>query len=606
MQGFEQLPTGLWFTDRDGRILGANAMACALLGYAREDLLATTVQALTHRDDLEARQRDVVEGAPGAMFVRRRRMRHADGRWIVVEGRARLLDDGRVLTAIYDVTSLVEAETRAADREREYRTLFELAAGGKAQAGADGRIVRCNRMFCELTGYPESEVLDLRLQDLVFREDCARQDALVQAVVDGRRDDWTAETRYVRKDGAVRWFTIAGTALRDATGRFEHVVATFVDVTDRHQAVQQLRESEELYRSVSEAVPDILWVGGPRGTPQYANRRWSEYTGRPSEAVTSEGWRELVHPDDLARIDRLWSRAAASRDTFATELRYRRHDGAWRWFLARSVPMLDPAGAIVRWVGTLTDIDDRVLAEEALRDADRRKDEFLAVLSHELRNPLAPIRSGLEVLQRLEQVSERGRRAIGVISRQASHLTRLVEDLLEVTRITRGKVTLHPRVRDLGELVGRVAEDHRLVFDDRGILFTVRVPSAPLPANVDGVRIAQVVGNLLSNALKFTDRGGAVQLSLVDEPEGPVLRVADTGAGIAPELLDVVFQPFVQADTSLDRAKGGLGLGLALVEGMVALHGGSVAVRSEGLGRGAELVVRLPSLAASNASCGER
>jgi len=244
--------------------------------------------------------------------------------------------------------------------------------------------------------------------------------------------------------------------------------------------------------------------------------------------------------------------------------------------------------------------------EEELRAADRHKNEFLAILSHELRNPLAPVRSSLFVLGRAAPGSEQERRARAVIERQVAHMARLIDDLLDVTRITRGKVQLQREAVELGELVGRVAEDHRAGLAARGLELEVRLPGAPAMAWADRTRIAQAVGNLLANAGKFTPRGGRVTLSLERAGGRAVLKVRDTGVGINPEMLSRIFLPFAQADRTLDRSHGGLGLGLALVKGMVELHGGAVAAKSEGPGRGAEFSLELPLLQGDGAPPGAR
>ena len=235
-------------------------------------------------------------------------------------------------------------------------------------------------------------------------------------------------------------------------------------------------------------------------------------------------------------------------------------------------------------------------ANESLGEADRRKNQFLAVLSHELRNPLAPVKNGIWILDRVPPGSDQARRAREVIGRQVDHLAHLVDDLLDVTRITRGKIQLQRRRLELNELVRRTIEDHRAVFEDAGV--TVLLEAAPTMVFVDGDphRIAQVIGNLLQNAAKFTPDGGQVTVSVAVSPstrEG-VLRVADTGSGMAPDVVARLFEPFMQADTTLDRSQGGLGLGLALVKGFVEQHGGSVEARSVGVGRGSEFTVRLP------------
>jgi two-component system CheB/CheR fusion protein len=235
--------------------------------------------------------------------------------------------------------------------------------------------------------------------------------------------------------------------------------------------------------------------------------------------------------------------------------------------------------------------------EQALREADRRKDEFLAALSHELRNPLAPIRNSLFVLEHTQPGSDAARRAQHIIERQVTHLTRLIDDLLDVTRIARGKIQLRLEQVELSELIWRTLEDHKSSFEAAGVtLEAQREPKVWVRA--DSARLVQIVSNLLTNALKFTPRGGRVSVSLKQPPERVLLSIVDTGAGIPEEVLSHIFEPFAQAPQTLDRAKGGLGLGLAMVKGLVELHGGGVTVRSSGLGNGTEVKLWLATCVA--------
>jgi signal transduction histidine kinase/CheY-like chemotaxis protein len=238
-------------------------------------------------------------------------------------------------------------------------------------------------------------------------------------------------------------------------------------------------------------------------------------------------------------------------------------------------------------------LENLTAAQEELRASDQRKTDFLGVLSHELRNPLAPIRNGVHLLRRAAPGSEQAHRAVAVIQRQTDHLSRIIDDLLDVTRIERGKIELKRAVIDLGTIVRRTCDDHRSIFEHRGLALRVDVAAAAW-IDADATRIAQIVGNLLQNAAKFTREEGHVHVSVAVVDERAELRVRDDGVGIAPDLLPQIFTPFVQADASIARTAGGLGLGLALVKGLVELHGGSIRARSDGPGAGAEFAVSLP------------
>jgi signal transduction histidine kinase len=234
------------------------------------------------------------------------------------------------------------------------------------------------------------------------------------------------------------------------------------------------------------------------------------------------------------------------------------------------------------------------LAQTQIRESERRKDEFLAVLSHELRNPLMPIRASLYLLDRVDPGSSQARRAVAVIERQTVHLGRLIDDLLDVTRVTRGQIQLKRELVDLGALVQRTIEDYRLAIADEGLELELEVADEALMVDADATRLAQIVGNLLANATKFSLTGGKIQVAVTRRGAQAMLSVRDQGIGMTPEVLARLFRPFEQADRTLDRRRGGLGLGLALVKTLAEMHGGSVEAHSAGAGRGAELVVLLP------------
>ncbi len=371
----------------------------------------------------------------------------------------------------------------------------------------------------------------------------------------------------------------------------------------RHSRDQQaLRESEERFRMLADNIPQLAWSADAHGHIRWFNQRWFEYTGRPPGAPPDGSEEALIHPDHrervLAKIRGCFASGEPWEDTFPIQGK----DGSYRWFLSRMHPIRDGAGNVIRWFGTNTDVTAQRDAAQALRDADRRKDEFLSVLSHELRNPLAPIRNSVFILGRADPAGEQTRRARAVIERQVDHLTRLVDDLLDVTRIARGKIALRCTDVDVASVVRRTAEDLRSVVAAQGVELALELPPDPITVRGDAMRIAQVLGNLLQNAAKFTPAGGGIRLSLRAVGGVAELRVRDTGIGISPALLERIFDPFVQAETSLARTDGGLGLGLALVKGITALHGGTARAESAGAGTGAEFIVRLPLAPAAPAA----
>ena len=396
------------------------------------------------------------------------------------------------------------------------------------------------------------------------------------------------------KTGQVRRVSFTSAPVRDHVGKQILAMLIARDVTQARQAEERLRESEERFRTLADNIAQLAWTADAKGRIQWGNRRWVDFTGVEAGEMDSTCWKNLHHPDHLRRVYREYWRCIRAGDAWEDTFPMRRRDGQYRWFLAQAIPIRDEAGQVVRWFGTNTDVTEQRRAEDEVRDADRRKGEFLGVLSHELRNPLAPIRNSIYLLNRTPPGSPQATRAMEVIERQTEHLARLVDDLLDVTRVSRGKMELNRARVDLREIVRSSCEDQRSLFVKGEISLRVEQPSQPVWIDADRTRIAQSIGNLLQNAAKFTHATGRVEVTLTVHGDRARLSVRDTGVGIAPEDLARLFVPFEQARQSLARTQGGLGLGLALVKGLVTLHGGSVQVASDGHGKGSEFILVLP------------
>jgi two-component system CheB/CheR fusion protein len=370
------------------------------------------------------------------------------------------------------------------------------------------------------------------------------------------------------------------------------VSVTFVDITEVKKTEGALRQSEERFRTMADAMPQLAWTAEADGFISWYNRRWYAYTGTTPEQMEGWGWQSVHDPATLPAVLEKWKSSIATGEPFEMEFPLRAGDGQFRRFLTRVVPLRDAQGRVVQWFGTNTDISELAEAQEALREEDRRKNEFLAVLSHELRNPLTPIRNSLYVMKRTPPGGEQAQRAHAVIERQVDHMARLVDDLLDVTRITRGKINIQSERLDLAELLRRVVEDLRTILDRH--TFSLEVAEEPVWVQGDRTRLSQAIGNLLNNAAKFTPAQGRIDVALAEANGEAVLEICDSGIGMEQETLQGLFSPFVQADHTLDRSKGGLGLGLALVKMLVELHHGTVSAQSEGLERGSRFTVRLP------------
>lgn len=366
---------------------------------------------------------------------------------------------------------------------------------------------------------------------------------------------------------------------------------------DAVRTKEALRDSEARFRMLADNMAQLAWTCEQLGNVTWYNQRWLDYTGLPFADMQGWDWSKVQHPEHLERVVAGVKRAAETGAPWEDTFPLRGKDGTYRWFLSRAVPIRDDAGAIVCWFGTNTDITELRDAQQALRDADRRKDEFLALLAHELRNPLAPMRHAADILQLAGSDADAVQEMADVLERQVGHLARLVDDLLDVSRITRGTVTLRPERIALAAVIDQAVAATTPLVQSLGHDLTVTMPAQPLYLDADPVRLTQVVANLLHNACKFMDQGGHITLTV--EREGPqaVIRVRDRGIGIAADQLPRIFEMFTQVETSLEQARGGLGLGLTLVKNLVELHEGTVEAHSAGVGQGSEFLVRLPILA---------
>jgi PAS domain S-box-containing protein len=483
-------------------------------------------------------------------------------------------------------------------RQREYlRTTLASIGDAVVVTDPDGRIRFLNDVAASLIGVPADAAHDRPIGELMRIEDeetAAPVENPVLAVLrTGKPQGLANHSTLVAADGRRVPIDDSASPIRDDDGATLGVVLVFRDVAARRAAERAVRDSEERFRRIVETAHEGIWLVDADGRTLFANDRMAALLGLTPDELATRPVAEFCFDDDLP-IAR--DHLAANLDGHAQQFdfRFRRADGSELLVLASTSPIADPSGRVIAALGMFSDITERKRAEAALLDADRRKDDFLAMLGHELRNPLGPIRNAVEVLRLRGPADPLLEEARGMIDRQVGHMARLVDDLLDATRIGRGRILLRREPCDLAALLRRTAEDYRSVLEASGLRLDVHAPPNPVWVDGDPTRLAQMIGNLVHNAHKFTDPGGAVAVSLADEDAHAVVRVRDTGIGIEPDVLPRLFDVFAQADRSLDRSRGGLGLGLAVVRGLAELHGGSVSARSDGPGRGAEFTLRLP------------
>ncbi len=394
--------------------------------------------------------------------------------------------------------------------------------------------------------------------------------------------------------GVMRHFSESWYPVHSREGKLLGVAAFIEEITERKLQEKKLRESEARFRTMAEAMPELVFTTDAEGANDYVNQRWTDWLGVDRGQARTYGWSNFVHPAEASNLRENWTKSVRAGEAFEVEHRFRRPDGSYFWVLVRALPVKDEAGKILKWVGTATDITDAKVAQDVLRDADRRKDEFLAILAHELRNPLAPISNAIQLLNLYGATDSRLRNAHNIIGRQVDHLIRLVDDLLDVSRVTQGKVSLRTEPLELSALIAGAVETTRPLIEERGHHLAVSLPDDEIRLIADPVRLRQVIANLLNNAAKYSRDQGRIFVTSERSGNELKIRVRDHGAGIARELLPHIFELFTQGEQSSLRSNGGLGIGLAVAKSIVQLHGGQIAAFSDGIGKGSEFVVTLP------------
>jgi PAS domain S-box-containing protein len=501
---------------------------------------------------------------------------------------------------------ITELET---ERARLNAIVEHIPAGVLLAEAPGGRIVMGNSQVERILGHPAllspnvESYRDWLSYSVNGRRVEGRESVLARTlqgeVVTGQ------EILYHRGDGVKAWISVSGAPISDAGGNVVGGVVLITDIDKEKRASEALRINQERLNLAQKASRAGSFEWNIRTDAVI----WSEETealfglSPGSFGGSYEDWTRCVHPEDLPRAEQELRRALADGEGLS-EYRAFLPDGSVRWIQARGKVFFDEAGGPSRWVGINIDVTERKLMDEslrrqaeALREADRRKNEFLAILAHELRNPLAPISNAIQILTLRGDDPALVAQTKEVMERQVHQMTRMVDELLEVSRIGRGKISLQTAPLDLAEVVATAVETSRPLVEARRHTLTVSLPERPAHVEADGARLAQVLSNLLNNAAKYTEDGGRIDLIVEQAQAEVVIRVRDNGIGMAPERLTSVFDMFEQIEGAADRSQGGLGIGLTLARSLVEMHGGKIEAHSDGLGKGSEFVTRLPALA---------
>jgi PAS domain S-box-containing protein len=639
----ENLPQIVWVHRGDGTLEFANQRGLTYAGITAQELASRLRMArLLHAHD-RRRVRDEWRAAQarGIGFSLEARLRRSDGiyHWHLIQVHPMHDERGAVtkwLGTGTDVHAVRESEERSAFLLALSTELARIGEPHELLCTALGRLrerLRAKQVsLAELDHQAREAILLTQVEEDGSRIDISTvpieslgvlaeesRRALTIAINDARHDSRAQHLRasefpalglgalisvpLLRGGLPVALLLVVAAERRRWTSSEVELVERVADIVwpafEKAHADRALAASEERLRLAQTVARVGAWEWDPTADQCFLSPECYELFGlEPSGPHRLQELLERIEPEDVPAVEQALSdcRAASTRDF---EYRYRHPARGRRWIHSK-VGAVYHAGR-QRIVGIHLDVTERKHAEEALQEVNQRKDEFLAMLAHELRNPLAPIRNAGQLLRLYAKGHPRLEWVRAVIERQSRHLTRLVDDLLDVSRIVRGQITLEKSVVELSDVVHHALETSRHLLRERNQELTVSLPSDSLRLEADLTRLAQVLANLLINAAKYTPEGGHIWIEAERRGQEIVLRVRDTGVGIAPSLLPRVFDLFTQGARTLDRAQGGLGIGLTLVKRIVDMHGGRVEARSAGPGTGSEFIVRLPLLARASA-----
>ncbi|WP_413773940.1 PAS domain-containing protein [Nostoc sp. MG11] len=607
----------------EARNIYLNGQVIKLLGYTPQqiqDMGTEFLANLMHPDDLArflAAFKRFDSAKDGDILENEYRMRHANGEWRWFCSRDTVFTrntDGsshQIVGTTFDITERRQME----EQLRLSNERFQLAAAAVNCLIYDWDVekntVDRTEGLSRILGYSleETQATPQWWREQIHPEDRKLLGKYFRAM-SANQNHYVVEYRMCHKDQQYRYVLDQGIIKRDANGQPVRAVGSTTDISDRKHAEVALRQSEERYRYLSDAMPQLVWICNPSGEYEHVNQRWCEFTGQPIKEALGFGWTKVLHPEDIQPAIQTWVESVQTGELYEHEMRYRRFDGIYRWHLTRGLPIKNEQGRVMKWFGTSTDIDDRkqleaerhvlLQLEQTARAeaeaANRTKDEFVAMVSHDLRSPLNAILGWAKLLRTRQLDPENMTRALETIESNAKSQAKLLEDLLDMSRIIRGKLQLEISQVNLGAIIGVAIKTVYPSANAKNIRLESILDRSIPAISGDINRLLQVLGNILSNAVKFTPPEGRVevQLSACSESNSnsAIIQVTDTGIGISAELLPYVFERYHQGNST--HKQGGLGLGLAIARHLVELHGGTIQATSPGVGQGATFTVKLP------------
>jgi PAS domain S-box-containing protein len=602
-------------TDNDGRVTYLNAVAESLTGWMQQDALGQRLDSV-FRIVNEQTRRPVESPATKALregivvgLANHTVLIQKNGRELAIDDSAAPIRDefGEVSGCVLifrDVSAQRRQEQDKASQLQAARFLASIVESSDdaiVSKSLDGIIQSWNAAAERLFGYTAEQAVGRHISLVIPSERIAEEDRILASLRAGQRIEHF-ETERQRSDGQRISVSLTISPIRDAEGTVIGASKIVRDITDRKRAEAE----QHKFVTLIENSTDFIGICDLDGMPLFVNRAGLKMVGLDDmERARRTPVRSFFFPEDQPLVMQEFFPSVLEKGHGEIEVRFRHFKtGEARWMTYKVLTLPDAAGRPVALATVSQDVTERKRLEDSLRrvaadlsEADRRKNEFLAMLAHELRNPLAPISHAIQALRLAESDRTSVHAATKMLERQVGQMVRLVDDLLDMSRISRGKIELRKDRIELAPIVSQAAEATRALYKSMNHELTVTLPPHPIYLDADPARLTQVVGNLLNNACKFTDSGGHVWLTVEQDRAYAVIRVRDNGIGIAADQLPRLFEMFMQVDTSQERSREGLGIGLTLVKTLVEMQDGTVEAHSEGPGRGSEFVIRLPTVA---------
>ena len=568
----------------DGYFKELNPMWEKTLGFTVEELKTKPFIEFVHPEDQEATIAEATKimttGEDVVSFENRYLCKDGSYKWLLWSSTVSM-EEQLYYAVARDITERKQAEAY-------YRDLYENAPDMMAVVDlVSSNILECNQTLADVIGRSKEEIVGNSFLELYASESIDTAQQTSQSFVE--TGEVIRQERTLRRaDGSTIDVLLQATPMRDATGKIVASRSTWRDVTKQKEAERALASQEALYRTLIEAAPQIIWVADADGQVALLNKAWHEFSGRTDAESLGTRWAEALHPEDLPDVLAKWERAYNHGETYSGECRFQAKDGSYETFIFIGTPVRDDSGKIINWVGINTNIADRVQAEIALQEAkdaaeyaNRAKSEFLATMSHELRTPLNAIIGFSEILRDeiLGAINDEQKELILDVHTSGNHLLSMINDILDLSKIEAGKMDLQLETFSVKEAVTEVNTIVNALANRKQIQLSLEL-NQDVWIEADKIKFKQILYNLLSNAVKFTDERGKVTTKFGVSGSALLGSVTDTGVGISAQDRAKLFQPFTQLDASSTRAHSGTGLGLALTNRLIQLHGGKIWVDS--------------------------